>query len=140
MCVCACVCVFLSIFHKGIRINFGGSIRGGGCLQQLGTLLWGEEYAKSFLSQQPNESKYDIILGSNLIYVQSVIKPLFETVEVMLREASNSKFLMAHCARREGNEVDLHMVLDVAEEKGFGYDVVVEDDDISVFSFKRRQS
>ncbi|KAL7532963.1 hypothetical protein ACHAXR_004957 [Thalassiosira sp. AJA248-18] len=102
-------------------------------------LLWGEEHAKTFLSQQPEGRKFDMILGSDLIYVPSVIKPLFETVRVLLSTAEG-KFLMAHCSRREGNEVDLQMVLDVADEEGFGHDALIQDDDISVFCFRHKQS
>lgn len=103
-------------------------------------LLWGEKHAKDYLSQQPEEeSKFDIILGSDLIYVQQVIRPLFETVRVLLSDKDGSKFLMAHCARREGNEVELQMVFDVADEEGFSSEVLIQDDDISVFSFRSKQ-
>jgi len=100
-------------------------------------LLWGEEHAKIFLKEEEG-CKFDLILGSDLIYVTSVIRPLFETVRVLLSTTiiSGSKFLMAHCARREGNEVDLSMVLDVATQEGFVYEALMEDDDISVFCFK----
>ena len=105
-------------------------------------LLWGEKYAQSFLlNEQPEENderKFDFILGSDLIYVQSVIRPLFETVRILLNDKKDSKFLMAHCARREGNEVDLHMVLDVADKEGFTYEEVIKDGDISVFVFQRK--
>jgi len=49
---------------------------------------------------------------------------------------------MAHCSRREGNEVELSMVLDTAREEGFQYDIMVEDedDDISLFSFRRKRA
>lgn len=44
-------------------------------------LLWGKEYAIQFLQQQSTGSKkFDLIIGSDLLYVPSVIKPLFETV------------------------------------------------------------
>ena len=102
-------------------------------------MLWGEQHAKKYLSQQSGEKKhFDLILGSDLIYVQSVIQPLFETVKTLLCTHENAKFLMAHCSRREGNEVELSMVLDSAREEGFEYDIIVEDDDISLFSFRRK--
>jgi predicted nicotinamide N-methyase len=104
-------------------------------------LLWGERYAKDYLSQQTGGDKkhFDLILGSDLIYVQSVIQPLFETVKTLLSTDENSKFLMAHCSRREGNEVELPMVLDVAKEQGFEFEILSEDDDdISLFCFRRR--
>jgi predicted nicotinamide N-methyase len=104
-------------------------------------LLWGERYAKDYLSQQTGDGNkhFDLILGSDLIYVQSVIQPLFETVKNLLSTDTMSKFLMAHCSRREGNEVELPMVLDVAKEQGFEFEILSEDDnDISLFSFRRR--
>jgi len=106
-------------------------------------LLWGEQHARNYLSQQSDEKKhFDLILGSDLIYVQSVIRPLFETVRTLLCTHENAKFLMAHCSRREGNEVELSMVLDTAREEGFQYDIMVEDedDDISLFSFRRKRA
>ena len=39
---------------------------------------------------------------------------------------------MAHCSRREGNEVELFIVLDLANKEGFGYEALIEDEDISV--------
>ena len=103
-------------------------------------LLWGERHARDYLSQQTGggNKHFDLILGSDLIYVQSVIQPLFETVKTLLSTDDNSKFLMAHCSRREGNEVELPMVLDIAREQGFNFEVLSEDDDISLFCFRRR--
>ena len=74
-----------------------------------------------------------------MIYVTSVIRPLFETVRVLLGDGADAEFLMAHCARREGNEVELGMVLDVAEDEGFAHETLMEEDDISVLSFKHKR-
>ena len=99
-------------------------------------LLWGKEHATTFLSQQPEGRKFDIILGSDLIYVNSVIKPLFESVRILLRDAKDCKFIMAHCSRRKGNEVDLSSVYKVADEFGFDKEILLEDsEDISIFAF-----
>ena len=99
-------------------------------------LLWGKEHAATFLIQQPEERKFDIILGSDLIYVNSVIKSLFDTVRILLRDAKDCKFIMAHCSRRKGNEVDLSTVFDVADELGFDKEILLEDaEDISIFAF-----
>lgn len=100
-------------------------------------LLWGEEHAKTFLlAQQPEGRKFDIILGSDLIYVNTVIKPLFESVRILLRDRKDCKFIMAHCSRRKGNEVDLSTVFDVADEFGFNKEILLEDsEDISIFAF-----
>ena len=99
-------------------------------------LLWGKEHATTFLSQQTEERKFDIILGSDLIYVNSVIKPLFESVRILLRDRKDCKFIMAHCSRRKGNEVDLSTVFNVADEFGFNKEILLEDsEDISIFAF-----
>ena len=99
-------------------------------------LLWGEEHATTFLSQQPEGRKFDIILGSDLIYVNSVIKPLFESVRILLRDRKDCKFIMAHCSRRKGNEVDLSTVFSIADEFGFDKEILLEDsEDISIFAF-----
>lgn len=77
---------------------------------------------------------------TDLLYVNSVIRPLFETVCILLDDTEDSKFLMAHCSRREGNEVELSSVLDIAGEEGFGNEILLEeDDDILIMSicFKR---
>ena len=103
-------------------------------------LLWGKEHAKRFRSQQPEERNFHLILGSDLLYVNSVIRPLFETVGILLDDTEESKFLMAHCSRREGNEVELLSVLDIAGEEGFDNEILVEEDDISVICFKRTSS
>lgn len=124
---------------KQLRKNVKNNTKDDDDIISCRQLLWGEEYAKTFLMQQPLETKFDIILGSDLIYVQSVIRPLFETVRVLLGTTTESKFLMAHCSRREGNEVELSMVLDLADEEGFEYEALIEEDDISVLCFKRKR-
>ncbi len=124
---------------KQLRQNVSNNTRASDDTITCKQLLWGEQHAKDYLSQQSDEKKhFDLILGSDLIYVQSVIRPLFETVRTLLCTHENAKFLMAHCSRREGNEVELSMVLDTAIDEGFEYDVMVENDDISLFSFRRR--
>lgn len=124
---------------KQLRQNVSNNTSAGDDTITCKQLLWGEQHAKNYLSQQSDKKKhFDLILGSDLIYVQSVIRPLFETVRTLLCKHENAKFLMAHCSRREGNEVELSMVLDCAREEGFEYDTMVEDDDISLFSFRRK--
>lgn len=99
-------------------------------------LLWGKETAQKFLSRHACDETFDIILGSDLIYVESVIEPLFETVQILLRCHPGGMFVMAHCSRRQGNEVQIDMVLDAAERAGFEHEQVVQDDDISLFIFR----
>ena len=99
-------------------------------------LRWGYESTKAFLSSV-DDRPFDVIFGSDLIYVAKNITPLFETVTTVLSPPKeNSCFIMAHCTRREGNEVSVNMVLEAAESFGLQHDIVDEDDDITVFVFR----
>ena len=102
-------------------------------------LLWGTETATTFLKRHASDKPFDLIFGSDLIYVEKVISPLFDTVKALLSTKPKSKFVMAHCCRRQGNEVDLDMVFAAAEEAGFEHTVAKEEDDIFVFVFQRRK-
>ena len=90
-----------------------------------------------YLQQQQltGSKKFDLIIGSDLLYVPSVIQPLFETVLHLLNRDSG-KFLMAHCCRRVGNDVTLEEVLSVAKDLGFECEEKMRnDEDIVLFSF-----
>lgn len=76
----------------------------------------------------------DVIIGSDLLYVASVIQPLFETVLVLLKPKSG-KFLMAHCCRRVGIEATLDMVLEVAREMGVEWKEELRNEDDVFFLF-----
>jgi len=84
------------------------------CVKQL---LWGADAANAFCHQHNRPS---FLFGSDLIYVPSVIGPLFETVGVFLRRSDSQRprFVMAHCQRRAGNSVTLDMVLEGAKQQG----------------------
>ena len=102
-------------------------------------LLWGSETAQTFLKRHASDKPFDIIFGSDLIYVEKVISPLFDTVQTLLSTGPNAMFIMAHCCRRQGNEVDLVLVLAAANRAGFEHSVAKEEDDIFVFVFQRRK-
>mmetsp|Transcript_24844 Transcript_24844/g.36756 ORF Transcript_24844/g.36756 Transcript_24844/m.36756 type:complete len:174 (+) Transcript_24844:325-846(+) len=97
-------------------------------------LLWGENTARAFLAR--HGGKFDVIIGSDLVYVPNVIQPLMETVSVLLSKSRNGIFVMAHCARRQGNEVRLEMIFDAAEQAGLEYNLLQEDNDIYLYSFR----
>ncbi|KAL3787369.1 hypothetical protein ACHAWO_000579 [Cyclotella atomus] len=100
-------------------------------------LLWGKDNALQFLQKQSEEtSKFDLILGSDLLYVTSVIQPLFKTIHELLKP-NDGKFFMAHCCRRVGNDVTLDEVLTIAHEMGFMCtEELRNDDDIVLYSFR----
>lgn len=92
-------------------------------------LLWGRDTAQQFLVQQQQESgndhnKFDIILGSDLIYVRSMVPLLWETVDTLL--ATQGVFYMAYCARQttasDPRQVCLHDILQEATAAGFVYE------------------
>eukprot|EP00980_Cylindrotheca_fusiformis_P006192 scaffold1325_cov95-Cylindrotheca_fusiformis.AAC.3 len=101
-------------------------------------LIWGKESANFFKKKKQlgdGGKSMDIIMGSDLVYVPSVIEPLFQTVETLLCK-EDGIFLMAHCARRHGNEVTVDMVLDAAHRAGFLYEILRQEDDIYLFQFR----
>ena len=120
---------------KQLRQNLFHNIKNDDSIESR-QLLWGKEYAMQYLQQQSTErKKFDLIIGSDLLYVPSVIKPLFETV-LQLLSPDNGEFLMAHCCRRVGNEVSLEEVLSVANNLGFDCEEKMRnDEDIVLFSF-----
>jgi hypothetical protein len=112
-------------------------------------LLWGKDTSASFLRDYAREERFPLIIGSDLIYVPSVIGPLLETVQVLLLPPSPSTsgggddaaggsgdggsggiFLMAYCARRTAaaeKQVHLEEILQQAEENyGMEYRCVLE--------------
>ena len=104
---------------------------------EISQLIWGTETAKKFLSQRASGQKFDVIFGSDLVYVVKVIVPLFQTVNELLLSDRESCFVMAHNNRRQGNEVDLDILLKASESAGFVHEGSVSEGDISVFVFKR---
>lgn len=98
-------------------------------------LLWGQDTALEFVkSHGPQE----IVMGSDLVYVSSVIEPLFETARTLLNETG--VFIMAHCHRRQGSSVTVEMVLDASKQAGFQHEVVQEENDISVLEFRQEEN
>lgn len=118
--------------RRNIEANKDASLGEVACHQ----LLWGRETALEFLKLH---GKPDVVIGSDLIYVPSVITPLFETARTLLDGNDDGIFIMAHCHRRQGSSVNIDMVLEAAEQAGLNHDVVQEEDDISVFCFRLQQ-
>ncbi len=62
------------------------------------------------------DAKFDILLGSDIIYVEHVVEPLFDTVSQLL--SSHGVFLLAFARRN----VSIDYVLYVAQRQGFVYE------------------
>jgi predicted nicotinamide N-methyase len=100
-------------------------------------LLWGEDTAKALLERQGG-NEFDVIMGSDLVYVPKVIKPLMETLRVLLKKGGI--FVMAHCVRRQGNEVRTKMVLEAADQIGLCHQLLKRDDDVYLYEFKWKEA
>ena len=90
----------------------------------------------------------DLILGSDLVYVPSVIVPLFETVCALLPAPSpddstnthnSGTFLMAHSNRRQGSSVTLEMILEGAKNFNLKHEILLEQNDIYVLKFQKKK-
>ena len=69
-----------------------------------------------------------MIFGSDLVYVVKGIVKLFQTVNELLRSDPESCFVMAHNNRRQGNEVDLDILLKASESAGFVHEASVSEE------------
>lgn len=81
-----------------LRKNIANNVAPNGNIISCQQLLWGREESKSFhpfLSSQRNQLKFDIIIGSDLLYTNRTnIGPLFETIDELIDECG--RFLLAH--------------------------------------------
>ena len=125
-------------------------------------LLWGSESTRQFCARHnlllANKSpatanSIDLVIASDVIYVDKVIAPLFETVAVLLQQQKSGNdqqeeetdnahtaatsqqptFLMAHSDRREGSSVNLTMVLDGAKAAGLEPTILQEHAEEGIF-------
>jgi len=115
----------LKLLRKNVVSNLSSDKDNISCQQ----LKWGEEEAQSFLSRQNNE-KFDIIIGSDLLYTNLRNRePLFETVAVLLDDIQG-KFILAH---NQEHSVSLKCVKSAAFQK----DLFCEVRSIHLLCFRR---
>ena len=89
-------------------------------------LVWGRSLDQ-FVSEH---GLFDIVLGSDIIYVPEIIGPLFETIERIMTD--DATFILAYARRN----VPIDLVLDHAKQKGFVWTCPDESAE-GVFCFKR---
>jgi predicted nicotinamide N-methyase len=117
---------------RNIKVDDGnGIINKVSCHQ----LIWGQDSSETFLSQVANKQKFDVIIASDIIYSTVIVEPLWETIKTLLKE-KDGVFIMAY-ARREV-PVSIEMVLKVAVQRGFLYELVKKNDEegIWVYAFR----
>ncbi len=102
-------------------------------------LLWSRENSLHFLKEKvkPAGEKFDIILASDTIYAMSVIEPMWDTVQTLLKPGGCLLFAFA----RRQVAVSIQDVLDAGESAGFMHEPCEEtnpDENLFVYIFRRR--
>lgn len=96
-------------------------------------LLWGHQTTTDFLQLYGEGKTFDVLLASDVVYVQDIITPLFETVQVLL--SRGGFFLFSYCTRRRV-DVKIESVLTAGDEAGFSHKCVDDTDGILTFVFR----
>jgi len=98
-------------------------------------LLWGRETSDLFGQKH---GSFDVIYASDIVYAPSILKPLWETIDVLLK--SDGMFVLAFCRRKV--PVQVENVLQAAKESGFTHDCVMkkEKDGVYLYVFRRESS
>jgi predicted nicotinamide N-methyase len=96
-------------------------------------LKWGHklEEFKRKCNLQTSDGCFDLIMGSDIIYVESIIEPLFETVDALL--CPSGSFVLAYARRN----VKIDCVFRAAEK--FGFDWLEPSSEEGCFVFRRTQ-
>jgi len=109
-------------------------------------LIWGKSNAKIFLQQQQqenddddeNDSKFDILLASDIVYAKCIIKPLWETVQILLKrkkENNTPMFIMSYANRGKDIPVQIDELLQSSVNAGFRYEIVKHDEENDIFIY-----
>jgi len=97
-------------------------------------LKWGTNEAEAFLSKQDYNQKFDLIIGSDLLYTnRQNLNPLFETIDVLLDD-SQEKFILAH---NEDYSIPVSSVVLAASRKDLFCEVVKQAGEVSLLCFRR---
>ena len=102
-------------------------------------LLWSKENAETYLKHTAGNTKFDVILASDIIYNACVVDPMWETVKVLL--ADNGVYLFAFARRQVA--VSAKDVLEAGLNAGFEYEECEETDpneDLFVYKFRKKPS
>jgi predicted nicotinamide N-methyase len=99
---------------------------------QCRQLVWGDNGRVDDLKHQYTDDNqgFHLVLGSDIIYVEEILDPLFQSVDRLL--ADGGAFWLAYARRN----VKIDLVLETADRYGFTYET--PDDTEGVFVFQRR--
>ena len=97
-------------------------------------LLWGQSSSQAFLQHYCANQPVDLILASDVIYTPVVIRPLWQTVQTLLRK-QRGIFLMSYESKRQ-IRVSLQDVLSPASDMGLTCECLVERPEEGMFVWK----
>lgn len=105
---------------------------------QCRQLVWGDnDRVDDLRKQYTNSTGFHLVLGSDIIYVEEILDPLFQSVDRLLADNNgddnDAQFWLAYARRN----VKIDLVLETADRYGFTYET--PDDTEGVFVFRRRR-
>lgn len=78
-------------------------------------LIWGKNLDEFYRRWAPKDRGFDVVMGSDTVYVEDMVEPLFETVSRLLSTESSSIFLLSFARRN----VSIDLVFSCAQKYGF---------------------
>lgn len=120
----------LSLLRKNVSQNAKRNDNGVFAKVQCGQLRWGINMSP-FAAKYSPSGGFDVILGSDIIYSEDIISPLFDTVNTLLCQNKDAAFLLSYVARN----VSITEVLKVA--KSYNFNWVSPPNEEGVFRFQR---
>ncbi|CAM9390940.1 unnamed protein product [Ectocarpus fasciculatus] len=100
-------------------------------------LRWGarvDEFSRHIAPDVRPDGRFDVIMGSDIIYVESILDPLFATVDALLTIDGMGVFILAYARRN----VKIDLVFETADK--FGFEWTLPDGEEGCFVFSRRAS
>lgn len=110
---------------KAMRSNVAANISNG--MVECRQLRWGQDM-DAFSS-----CGFHVILASDVIYVQDILEPLFDTVVQLLSNDEGSRFWLSYARRN----VSIDLVLECAQQHGLQWNELEDKEGVFVFERTR---
>lgn len=92
-------------------------------------LLWGTDHAQKFLESN-GQQHYDVIIGADVIYTESSIEPLFDTVACLLQKPGGRFVLSRH---NKWFSIENDMIIELAKKRHLNCTVDADSEGILTF-------
>eukprot|EP00984_Skeletonema_dohrnii_P024182 scaffold13285_cov87-Skeletonema_dohrnii-CCMP3373.AAC.1 len=92
-------------------------------------LLWGTAHAQKFFENN-GQQNYDIILGADVIYTESSIEPLLDTVACLLQKPDGRFVLSRH---NKWFSIENDMIIELAKKRHLNCTIDAESEGILIF-------